>query len=71
MTCSLPTAVTLESTLERLRIPISMIFYVGTTVTVETGHVSLSVKLLLSDKIVNARTQLDFVGGFFLKEKQA
>lgn len=48
-----------------------MIFYVGTTVTVETGHVSLSVKLLLSDKIVNARTQLDFVGGFFLKEKQA
>lgn len=65
MTCSLPTAVSLESTLECLRIPISMIFYVGTTVTVETGHVSLSVKLLLSDKTVNARRQLDFVGFFF------
>lgn len=50
MTCSLPTAVTLESTLECLRIPISMIFYVETTVTVEIGHVSLSGNFILSNK---------------------
>lgn len=52
-------------------------FYVGTTVTVETGHVSLSGKLLLSDKIVNAKTNFAFVPFFFFfpsflfEEKQA
>lgn len=51
-------------------------FYVGTTVTVETGHVSLSGKLLLIDKIVNAKTNFAFVPFFFFpsflfEEKQA
>lgn len=42
---SLPTTVTVDSKLECLRIPSSMVFYVGATVIVETGHVSFPLSI--------------------------